>query len=390
MTGERNGWRKVRFDQMAKLVNDRVEPAEATESIYVGLEHLDSENLTIERWGKPSDVKGTKYRVKAGQIIFGKRRFYQRKVAVAPFDCICSAHAMVLAEKPETVASGFLAHFMLSEHFVERALTISEGSLSPTIKWKRLAEQEFDLPPLDRQRDLVDLLSSSGCAHTASLRVQDAASLLQQAYLQRAYQEPSLTWVRFGDLLHSSTLNGLYKPKESYGAGPLMVHMGDLFAAPVLERLPTAQRVELTSSQVEKYSLREGDLLFARRSLKVSGAGKCIIVGRLTETVSFESSIIRARVDSTKADPWFLLGYFWSPAGTASVRRIVRTVAASGITASDLRNLLVPTTDPATQTAVSSRVQSMLALAEQSAHHRQRIEATTRASSDWLLGGSHS
>jgi len=178
MTATRSGWRKVRFDQMASVVTERVEPADATVDRYVGLEHLDPETLTIERWGHPSEVIGTKYRVRPGQIIFGKRRFYQRKVAVAPFDCICSAHAMVLEERNDTVAKGFLPHFMLSETFVERALAISEGSLSPTIKWKRLAEQEFMLPPLDRQREIVELLEAVESARCGTARMAGQIDLV--------------------------------------------------------------------------------------------------------------------------------------------------------------------------------------------------------------------
>lgn len=86
----------VRFDKIAINISERVEPKKTELSIYVGLEHLDTDNLTIERTGKPEDVIGTKLKIYKGDIIFGKRRAYLRKVAVSHFDGIASAHSMIL------------------------------------------------------------------------------------------------------------------------------------------------------------------------------------------------------------------------------------------------------------------------------------------------------
>lgn len=152
------GWRIVKFDEIAKSVSKRVEPGNTDLEIYVGLEHLDPDNLRITRRGVPSDVTGQKLRVRPGQIIFGKRRAYQRKVAVADFEGICSAHAMVLEAIPEAVIPEYLPFFMQSDMFMERAVAISEGSLSPTIKWKTLANQEFPLPPRPRQMEILNAI----------------------------------------------------------------------------------------------------------------------------------------------------------------------------------------------------------------------------------------
>lgn len=168
---------RVRFDQIATQINDRVDnPAEAGVERYVGLEHLDPDSLRIRRWGEPTDVESTKLRFQTGDIIFGKRRVYQRKVAVADFEGICSAHAMVLRAKTSAVLSEFLPFFMQSDLFMERALSISVGSLSPTINWKALAAEEFMLPPIQVQARLVEALS--GVERTASL-LEEAATRLQ-------------------------------------------------------------------------------------------------------------------------------------------------------------------------------------------------------------------
>jgi type I restriction enzyme, S subunit len=153
-------WQTVRFGDMAQHIGERVQPDDATVDRYVGLEHLDPESLKIRRWGSPDDVGATKLRFYPGDIIFGKRRFYQRKLAVADFEGICSAHAMVLRAKPDIILPEFLPFFMQSETFFERAMSISVGSLSPTINWSTLQRQEFALPPLDEQRRIAEVLTA--------------------------------------------------------------------------------------------------------------------------------------------------------------------------------------------------------------------------------------
>ncbi len=176
MSNNRNfrpGWKSWRFDQMATNINVRIDnPSESGMVHYVGLEHLDSDSLKIFRWGRPDDVEATKLMFKKGDIIFGRRRAYQRKLGVAEFDGICSAHAMVLRAKPEVVLPEFLPFFMQSDRFMNRAVEISVGSLSPTINWKTMAVQEFALPPIEEQTRLVEALTAienTSIAYTESL-----------------------------------------------------------------------------------------------------------------------------------------------------------------------------------------------------------------------------
>ena len=193
MTDLKSGWQRVKFGELANCINDRVDdPSTAGVDRYVGLEHLDPESLTIRRWGSPEDVESTKLRFKPGDIIFGKRRAYQRKLAVADFEGICSAHAMVLRAKQDVVLPEFLPFFMQSDLFMKRAVEISVGSLSPTINWKTLAQQEFILPPLEEQRRIVNLLEAIDSLKNAILQ---SAEAFQELRL-RAYIESTLKGIR--------------------------------------------------------------------------------------------------------------------------------------------------------------------------------------------------
>jgi type I restriction enzyme S subunit len=156
------GWKKWRFDEIATNVTDRVDdPSDAGVDHYIGLEHLDSDSLKIRRWGSPDDVSATKLLFEPGDVIFGRRRAYQRKLGVAEFRGIASAHSLVLRAKPEVVLPEFLPFFLQSDVFMERAQDISVGSLSPTVNWRTLAKQEFALPPLEEQKRLIRLLQQA-------------------------------------------------------------------------------------------------------------------------------------------------------------------------------------------------------------------------------------
>lgn len=171
-----------RFDQLADQINDRVMPDEAEVERYVGLEHLDPDSLRIRRWGDTSEVESTKLLFQPGDIIFGKRRVYTRKVAVADFKGICSAHAMVLRAKEGVIIPDFLPFFMQSDIFMERALSISVGSLSPTINWKALAKEEFFLPPIQEQARLVEALGAAEQSFSSLTSAAMAAESIEKAY----------------------------------------------------------------------------------------------------------------------------------------------------------------------------------------------------------------
>ena len=144
--------------------------------------------------------------------------------------------------------------------------------------------------------------------------------------------------IPFAELLAEPVRNGIYKKKHFHGRGVKIVNMGELFRYPRL-RDPPMKRVELTETEQRRFSIDQGDLLFARRSLVAEGAGKCSVVLETPEPTTFESSIIRARPNQTRADSQFLYYYFNSPPGLHALDSIRRQVAVAGITGSDLVRL---------------------------------------------------
>lgn len=156
---DRTGWTKVRFGDVVENLNETVrEPGEAGIERFIGLEHLEPGALHVRQWGNVADGTTFTRRCRPGQVLFGKRRAYQRKVAVAEFDAVVSGDIYVLAPADGRLMPELLPFLCLSERFFQHAVGTSAGSLSPRTNWSSLACFEFDLPPLDQQRRLAELL----------------------------------------------------------------------------------------------------------------------------------------------------------------------------------------------------------------------------------------
>ena len=184
--------------------------------------------------------------------------------------------------------------------------------------------------------------------------------------------------ISFQQLLTEPVRNGIYKTKEYHGRGAKIVNMGELFAHPRLRSVPM-KRVELSKSEIDRFMLSKGDLLFARRSLVAEGAGKCIVVLDVDEPTTFESSIIRARPDLSKADPLYLYYFFNSPDGFHSLDTIRRQVAVSGITGSDLSRLDIPVPPLQEQCAIAHILGTLDDKIELNRRMNESLQAIARA-----------
>ena len=183
----------------------------------------------------------------------------------------------------------------------------------------------------------------------------------------------------FGELFAEPPRNGLTRPKAVRGAGTKMVNMGELFAFPRIRDV-SMDRVPLSKSEAERFTLHKGDLLFARQSLVLEGAGKCSIFLDDDEPVTFESHVTRVRLNANEADPQFYFYYLRSHHGRAAVSSIVEQGAgASGIRGSDLSGLSVIWYPPREQRAIAHILGTLDDKIELNRRANEALEAMARA-----------
>lgn len=151
----------------------------------------------------------------------------------------------------------------------------------------------------------------------------------------------SMCYRPFEELFEIPLRNGLTRPKKVRGNGIKMVNMGEIFAYDRLQA-PPMEYVPISEKEREVFLLKEGDLLFARQSLVHAGAGKCSIVKKIGEETTFESHLIRCRLNNDVALGDYYYYFFRSQLGKNAISSIVEQVAAAGIRGSDLARLMVP------------------------------------------------
>lgn len=157
---------------------------------FVGLEHIDPESLRIKRWGLIADGTSFTRKFTAGQVLFGKRRAYQRKVAVADFDGLCSSDILVFEPADDQLLPELLPFIVQTEGFFQHALGTSAGSLSPRTRWRDLAAYEFPLPPLDEQRRIAEILWATEEIKAKYVELLRATQVFRQVLLDKIIPDP--------------------------------------------------------------------------------------------------------------------------------------------------------------------------------------------------------
>jgi type I restriction enzyme S subunit len=172
------GWRRVKFGDVVRQVKTKADPETSGLERYIAGDHMDTDDLRIRRWGEiGSGYLGPAFHMhfKPGQVLYGSRRTYLRKVAVADFEGICANTTFILESKNDSeLLPEFLPFLMQTDAFNDFSVKNSKGSVNPYINFSDLARFEFALPPMEEQRHLT-------------LKVQAIDSLAEE--LQRAAQD---------------------------------------------------------------------------------------------------------------------------------------------------------------------------------------------------------
>ena len=197
------GWLKVKFGDVVRLSKARcADPLAEGIERFVGLEHLEPGDLRIRGWGNVADGVTFTSLFKPGQVLFGKRRAYQRKVAVADFSGVCSGDIYVLESKDANVLLPDLLPFICqTDAFFDHAVGTSAGSLSPRTNWTSLADFKFVLPAIKEQERLVELFHSAVANVESITQTIDAARRLQSRLLIDRFEANELPQKSLDDVL---------------------------------------------------------------------------------------------------------------------------------------------------------------------------------------------
>lgn len=157
------GWHRFAFGEVAKQCRESSSRDDGVFDKYIEGGHMDSNKLNISRWGVFGDhyVGPAFHRVfRKGQILYGSRRTYLRKIAIASFDGITANTTFVIEPvELEGFFSPLLPFVMLSENFTKHSVSKSKGSTNPYVSWRDLCDFKFALPDIDKQKAIYEALN---------------------------------------------------------------------------------------------------------------------------------------------------------------------------------------------------------------------------------------
>ena len=153
---DKSNWKFVKFEEIVIQKKISVDRENTILTKYVKGEHMDSNDIHLRRWGElkdeylgPAFIRG----FEKGDILYGSRRTYLKKVAIAPFSGITSNTTFVIQGQKNKIDMALLPFIMLSKNFTENSINNSKGSVNPYINWKDIAKYQLYLPPLNDQKN---------------------------------------------------------------------------------------------------------------------------------------------------------------------------------------------------------------------------------------------
>lgn len=353
---DQSKWQRTRFGDVVENINDTCDPAEEGVERFIGLEHLEPGSLHIGSWGNVSDGTTFTRCCRSGQVLFGKRRAYQRKVAVADFDAVVSGDIYVLAPKNERLLAQLLPYICISDRFFEFAVGTSAGSLSPRTNWSSLAAFEFDLPPIEQQRRIAEIILAADSAlqiwratidrHARTLQVfaSDATSrgLSRESTQQTKIGEIPASWEcrPIADL----TLESAYGPRfpssayaEDGNAWQIRTTDFDRAGGINFADIP---RARLGDDLIKQHRLKSGDFLLSRSG---EYAGMTAVFRDPVDQRAYipGAFLIRYRFNG-RLDTEFLLKLCNSAFGERFVKPLATGSAQPNISGSAFSRLLIP------------------------------------------------
>lgn len=369
---DKSTWTRVEFGDVVRNPNESLrDPAAAGIDRFIGMEHMDRGELKIQRWGSIEDGTTFTRRVRPGWTLFGKRRAYQRKVAYAEFDAICSGDIYTFEADEAHLLGEFLPFLVQSNEFFDHALGTSAGSLSPRTNWRDLGHFEFDLPPLDEQQRIADLLWS--VEHHRRHLSAEAAQVDQTHEVWTGRTLASLAWsTSLSELIRSDRplCYGVVQPGNEVEGGVGLIRVLDLESGSP-ERASLKHVAPEIDAQYRRSRVREGDVLLSI----VGTIGRSWVVTQDFAGCNIARALARISPDESEVLPEFLHWVLSSREVQDALTLAAFESARKTLNLSALAKLQLPSASMYEQV-------SLLAARETFTSAIARIEADARALND--------
>jgi len=352
---QKPGCRRVKFGDVVRQSKEKADPETSGLERYIAGDHMDTDDLRLRRWGEiGSGYLGPAFhmRFKPGQILYGSRRTYLRKVAVADFEGICANTTFVLYPKnPEELLPEFLPFLMQTDAFNDFSVKNSKGSVNPYINFSDLAKFEFALPAMSQQERLVEQLAAMDSAIGGLEQVVEHANLLKEALAKHHFggSDGKKSLGSVCELIR----DGTHAPPKRTDCGPLLLGVTNLIDGR-LQETPSDTKVseDFYSKMHRSWEPKVGDVLLAI----VGTVGKTALVPESFPKFTLQRSVAVLRGIKGRLDNRFLRFFLASRPGQRSLWSKVHQTAQPGLYLKDLGSILISDVSIADQLVIANQV----------------------------------
>ena len=355
------GWTTVAFGDVIKKVTDKIDPYDSGLERYVAGEHMDTDDLRIRRWGQiGADYLGPAFhmRFKPGQVLYGSRRTYLRKVALADFEGITANTTFILESKdPEILLPALVPFIMQTERFHEHSKKESKGSVNPYVNFSDLDWYEFALPPIADQKKIVRLMQQIQSSLEALFNLINTTQSTKLALFEYLISAKKPDRVPLGDLLLSPPRNGC-SPAES--PSPTGHWVLALSAITKWGYEPDQLKPVELSDALKASTLQRGDLAVSRSNTR-DLVGLPMVFPEERTDISYPDTMMRLSFDQKSVSTNFMEMCLRSPV----VRREIKSHAAGTsasmkkINGKNLQKVLVPRLPIVQQEEILAQVEGL-------------------------------
>ena len=280
----------------------------------VGLEHLTPEEITLSNWDEGSDNTFSKV-FRKGNVLFGRRRAYLKKAAVAPFDGICSGDITVIEALPDKILPELLPFIIQNDALFDYAVGKSAGSLSPRVKWEHLQNYEFELPELSKQKELADILwAMDETKKTYQKLIFATDELVKSQFMEQfnLVRAESNGWsiVPLNSVV-IKPLSGEWGQEDTDGTGVKVLRTTNFTDSGRIDYSEVVRRsIEL--KKVEAKALRDGDILIEKSGgSDTKPVGRVIFYQETSENYLFNNFTALLRPNTQKLNSRFLFTFLF-------------------------------------------------------------------------------
>ena len=262
----------------------------------VGLEHITPGEVTLSNWDTDTDNTFTK-QFRKGDMLFGRRRAYLKKAAQAPFDGICSGDITVIRAKKDLLLPELLPFIIQNDNLFDFAVGKSAGSLSPRVKWDNLKNYTFELPSIEEQKKLAEVLWSINDTLQAYQKLLAETDALVQAQFVEMFGTPDTNTHGYQIGIISDTVRDVHygtSKKATDDGDYVYLRMNNITYDGNLD-LSDIKRISVPEKELAGCLVKKGDVLFNRTNSRELVGKTCVF--DIDEPMIIAGYIIRLRMN---------------------------------------------------------------------------------------------